>query len=201
MLRIALIALFMAAACLPALQARAAMVTGVLGDRLENRRGEKVGAVEELILDVRAGRVVYVVLDAQDRFHTLPVRALGEGMRLNMDLANAVAHDKSREDAKFRRAGRLIGQPVTDPGGGRIGTIADIEFEPGSGRVEGVVVQTDQGRRNMPAAVLAHGRFPPLTRWQVEHPPADVSERQGFVRREPSDERRRLQDHEWDRQW
>ena len=29
-----------------------------------------------------------------------------------------------------------------------------------------------------PPAVLAHGRFPPLTQWQVEHPPADVSGRQ-----------------------
>lgn len=201
MLKNAMIAVFVAAASLPVLEARAAAVNRVLGDTVENRRGEKIGAVEELIVDVRAGRVVYVILDAHDRFYTLPVRALDERMRLNMDLTNAVAHDKSREDAKFRRAGRLIGQPVTHPGDGRIGTIADIEFEPGSGRVERVVVETDRGRRNMPPAVLAHGRFPPLTRWQVEHPPADVSERQGFVRREPSDERRRLHDHEWDRQW
>jgi sporulation protein YlmC with PRC-barrel domain len=196
-----MIAVLMAAAWLPATQAGAATVSGLLGDAVQNLRGEKVGAVEELIVDVRAGRVVYVVVDSAEKFYTLPVRAFEERLRLNMDLSNAVAHDKSREDPKFRRAGKLIGQQVTNPGDGRIGKIADIEFHLQSGRVEQVVVETDQGRRNMPPAVLAQGRFPPLTRWQVENPPADVDDRQGFVRRESSDDRRRLHDHQWDRLW
>lgn len=196
-----MMAVFVAAAWLPPMQAQAAAVRGLLADAVQNPRGEKLGAVEELIVDVRAGRVVYVVVDSAEKFHTLPVRAFDERMRLDMDLANAVAHDKSRADPKFRRAGKLIGQPVSNPGDGRIGKIADIEFDLQSGKVEQVVVETDQGRRNMPPAVLAHGRFPPLTRWQVEHPPADVDERQGFVRRESSDERKRLHDHEWDRLW
>jgi sporulation protein YlmC with PRC-barrel domain len=201
MIRKAMVALLVGAAWLPAMQARAAAVSGLLGDPVENLRGEKVGVVEELIVDVSAGRVAYVIVDSAEKFYTLPVRAFDERMRLSMELSNAVARHKSPEDPKLRRAGKLIGQPVTNPGDGRIGTITDIEFDPETGQVEDVVVETPQGRRNMPAAVLAHGRFPPLTRWQVEHPPAEVSERQGFVRREPSDERRRLHDHEWDRLW
>ena len=85
------------------------------------------------------------------------------------------------------------------PGGGEIGSIADIEFDLESGEVQRVLVDTDQGRRNMPPAVLAHGRFPPLTEWQVQNPPADIDERPGFVRREPSSERRRLHNPEWER--
>ena len=189
--------LFGAALTVAAIAAHGAMVSETLGDPVENQRGEKVGAVDDLIVDVRAGRVLYVIVDAQDRFYTLPVRALGEALRLDMDLANAAARIGPQADPKFRRAARLIGQPVTHPGDGRIGTIADIEFDPESGRVENVVVAVDEGRRNMPAGVLAHGRFPPLTRWRAEHPPADVSERQGFVRREASDQRKRLHDHEW----
>ena len=73
----------------------------------------------------------------------------------------------------------------------------DIEFDLESGRVERVLVSTSEGPRNMPATVLAQGHFPPLTRWQAEHPPAEVSDRQGFVRRESSDERRSLHDHKW----
>jgi sporulation protein YlmC with PRC-barrel domain len=183
------------------LTANAALVREMLGDPVQNLRGEEVGTVEELIVDVRAGRVVYVVIDSVERFYTLPVRAFDERTRLDMALSEAAARDASPEDPKFRRAGKLIGQPVANPGGARIGKIADIEFDPESGRVERVVVDTGQGRHNMPASVLAHGRFPPLTRWQVDHPPAEVSERQGFVRREPSDARTRLHDHQWERPW
>lgn len=181
--------------------AGAAAVSGLIHDRVKTLRGEPLGTVEELIVDVRAGRVAYVVIAGYERFYTLPLRALDERGRVNLDLANAVARDSSPADPRFRRAARLIGQPVTNPGDGRIGTIADIEFDLRSGDVEQVRVSTPQGPRNMPASVLAHGRFPPLTQWQVEHPSAEVSKRQGFVRREPSEERNRLHDHEWQRQW
>jgi sporulation protein YlmC with PRC-barrel domain len=127
----------------------------------------------------------------------LPVRAFDERMRLGMDLANAAARDKSQDDPKLRRAAKLIGQSVTNPGDGQIGTIADIEFDLQSGRVEQVLVDTEQGRRNMPASVLTNGRFPPLTRWQAEHPSPEVSERQGLVRREASDERKSLHERKW----
>jgi sporulation protein YlmC with PRC-barrel domain len=181
--------------------AGAATVSGLIHDRLETLQGEPLGTVDELIVDVRAGRVAYVVIAGKERSYTVPLRALDARKRVNLDLANAVARDTSPADPRFRRAGRLVGLPVTNPGDGRIGTIADIEFDLQSGRVEQVRVSTPQGARNMPAAVLAHGRFPPLTQWQVENPSAETSGHQGFVRREPSDERRRLHDHEWDGQW
>ena len=84
--------------------------------------------------------------------------------------------DHAPEDPKFRRAARLIGQPMTNPGDGRTGSIADIEFDPQSGKVQQVLVRTDDGLRNMPPG---------------------VSERRGFVRREASEDRRRLHDHQW----
>lgn len=177
------------------------MAAGVLiGAEAKDLRGAAVGTVEDLIVDVRDGRVLYVIVDGPQRYFTLPIRALRarDGMaRLDMQLAGEVAHT---DEPRFRRAARLIGQPLEHPGGERIGTIADIEFDPAKGRVQQVVVSTAQGgTAHFPASVLAHGRFPPLTRWQAEHPSPDASGNFGYLRREPSSERNRLHEHRWPR--
>jgi sporulation protein YlmC with PRC-barrel domain len=178
-----------------------AMAAGVLiGAEAKDLRGAAVGTVEDLIVDVRDGRVLYVIVDGPQRYLTLPIRALRErdgAPRLDMQLAGEIAHT---DEPRFRRAARLIGQPLQHPGGERIGTIADIEFDPRHGGVEQVVVSTEQGgTAHFPASALAHGRFPPLTRWQAEHPSPDASDNFGYLRREPSDERNRLHEHRWPR--
>lgn len=192
-----MIAMLVAAVWLPVGPAHAAEAKNLIGKPVKALDGERLGSVEDLIVDVEGERVVYVIVHGAERFYTLPLRALDERLRLNMELANALARDASPQDAQFRRAAKLIGQPVEQPGGPRIGTITDIDFDLASGRVEQVLVTTSEGLRYMPAAVLAQGHFPPLTRWQAEHPPADVHDRQGFVRREASDERKRLHHHKW----
>lgn len=178
-----------------------AMAAGVLiGAEAKDLSGAAVGTVEDLIVDVRGGRVLYVIVDGPQRYFTLPIRALRERegtARLDMQLAGEVAHT---DEPRFRRAARLIGQPLERPGGERIGTVADIEFDAADGRVEQVVVSTGQGSTaQFPPGVLAHGRFPPLTRWQAEHPSPDASGNFGYLRREPSTERNRLHDHRWPR--
>jgi sporulation protein YlmC with PRC-barrel domain len=187
----------LAALLLAAMPAGAVTVGALLGDPVKNLEGVQLGVIDDFIVDVRAGRVLYVIVEGRGRGYTLPVRALDERLRLDMDFANSLARDDSPQDPRFRRAGRLIGQPVNHPRGERIGTISEIEFDLQSGNVKQVVAQTAQGARNLPPSVLAHGRFPPLTRWQVEHPSPRVEGNQGFVRREPSDERNRLHDHKW----
>ena len=179
--------------------ASAAAAGVLIGRAIQDLGGRTVGTVEDLIVDVREGRVLYVVVDARERHFTLPIRALREvagGVRLDMNEKGEIART---DDPRFRRAARLIGQPLVNPGDERIGTIAEIEFEPRAGRVERVVVDVGKGMANFPPSVLAHGRFPPLTRWQAEHPPSDFSGDPGHVRRDPSSERERLHDHRWPR--
>lgn len=173
-------------------------VRALLGEPVRAQTGEPVGVVEDLIVDVRSAKVLYVIVDAEERFYTLPVRAFGEGLRLDMDLKNALARQPDADDPKFRRAARLLGQPIEHARGQRIGEIADIEFDAGSGDVARVVVRTDEGLRNMPPTVLAQGRFPPLTRWQVEHPGPEADGNYGYLRREAGADRRRLHDHEFE---
>lgn len=54
----------------------------------------------------------------------------------------------------------------------------------------------EDGVTGFPASVLAHGRFPPLTEYQVERPGPEPLE---HFRVRPSDERTRLHDPEWER--
>ena len=143
-----------------AFEATAENVSGLLGDTARTARGEEIGRISELIVDVRAGRVLYVVVEAQKEFVTLPVRALGERQIVDMALADETAHLRPQAEPRFRRAGKLLGQPVAYPGGKNIGTLVDIQFELGSGRVEDVVVRTEKGPFNFPPAVLAEGYFP-----------------------------------------
>lgn len=194
-----LAALACAIALAPA-AAAAATAGALLGAPALDARGAPVGEVEELIVDVRDGRVLYVIVDSRGEFLTLPVRALrvaGERAVLDMSEAGEIARTG---EPHLRRAGRLIGQPLHRPGGARLGTIVDFELDPAAGRIERVLVDTDDGERvRFPPGVLAHGRFPPLTRWQADHPPAQGAEDSGFLRREPSDERQRLHEHDWPR--
>jgi sporulation protein YlmC with PRC-barrel domain len=170
-----------------------------MGRPVVDLRGETVGTVEDLIVDVRDGQVLYVIVDGPQRFYTLPIRALraGDGRAaLDMSLAGEIART---DEPHFRRAGRLIGLPLENPGDGRIGTIVDFELDAGRGRIDYVMVRVDGELARFPPSVLAHGRFPPLTRWQVEHPPYDKAEDAGFLRRDPSSERERLHDPRWPR--
>lgn len=190
--------IFVLLAMLMATAAEAAAVSELIGERLRDRVGAPAGKVSELILDVRAGRVLYVIVEQGERYVTLPVRALDERLRLDMDAAGEAARLDEQADPRFRRAGKLLGQQVEHTDSGElIGKVRDIEFDPKSGRIEHVVLDTDAGARNFPPGVLAHGRFPPLTRWQAEHPSPEAPER-GFTPR-PSDERRSLHDPRWER--
>jgi sporulation protein YlmC with PRC-barrel domain len=177
-----------------------ATASQLIGHALQNERGEPVGKVEDLIVDVRDGRVLYLIVKDNESFQTFPVRALGRDLRLNTGLAGETANLEPSSDPRFRRAAKLIGQPLVHPHPGgtqRIGTISDIEFDPATGRVEYVHVSTGEGMSHFAAGVLRHGRFPPLTQWRHDYLDADELDNLGYLRREPSSERLQLHEHKW----
>lgn len=90
------------------------MAAGVLigAEGAKDLRGAAVGTVEDLVLDVRDGRVLYVIVEAQQRYFRLPIRALHErdgAPRFDIQLAGEIAHT---DDPRFRRAqdGALPGE-------------------------------------------------------------------------------------------
>ena len=181
---------------LPA-QSRAASAAALLGDAILDLRARPAGEVADLIVDVRDSRVLYVVLDRGGRFETLPVRALKENGRIDLDQSGEAA-TLDRADLRFRRASALIGQQIEHPHPGGVpplGTVTDFHFHDGSGRIERVAVATPQGERSFGPEVLAQGRFPPLDVPRQEVYREDES---GYEMK-PSDERMRVHPHDWDR--
>jgi len=177
--------------------AAAASASALIGAPAETERAGTLGTVDDVIVDVDGGRVLYVIIDAKDRYYTLPMRAVdldAARPRVDLSLGNALA--QAAPELRLRRAARLIGQPLHHTGGERIGTISDIAFDAESGVVERVLVRHEDGVTSFPASVLAHGRFPPLTEYQVERPGLEPLE---HFRVRPSDERTRLHDPEWER--
>lgn len=180
--------------------AQAASVNELIGEPLRNEQGATVGALSDLIIDVKEGRVVYLIVEGPERFYALPIRALGADRRLDMDLAGELALVDSPTDVRFRRAVRLLGQTVTHPHHGkivRLGVISDIQFDPASGEVSRVVVENDEGKSGFAPGVLMGGRFPPLTQWNTDYIDTQDIDNLGYVRREPSSERLRLHKHQW----
>jgi sporulation protein YlmC with PRC-barrel domain len=157
--------------------AHAASVTGLLGQPITGLKGQNVGVVEDLILDVQAGRVLYVIVQGTQQHYAVPIRGLyrtpGNGaLRLDMEIEGEAARISPQADPRFRRAGPLLGQSIEQPGGGIIGTILDVAFDANSGEIERVIVSTPDGERALPPTALAQGRFPPITLWPQEESPA-----------------------------
>lgn len=182
-------------------EARAAAVRQLLEQPLRNAAGEPVGTLDDLIIDVDAGRVLYLVIDrGDDGYATVPVRALLGDRLVDMSEAGEIARQNAQTDARFRRASNLLGDTVMHPHPGdptRVGTIRDIEFESRTGRVERVVLMTDEGEFGVGAGVLEHRVYPPLGRRDHDYADKEALGERGWLRREPSDARQRLHEHEW----
>lgn len=182
---------FAAALALASAQAFGAEAREFLGKPVKDRGGERVGTVHDLIVDVNDARVVYVMIESREGYHTLPIRALGEELRLNMDLSGAIARGQSLDDARFRRASALLGRPVSQADGPQIGTIRNFRFDPDSGQIEHVAVDTVAGAREFPASVLASRELAGAGPRPGRAPEEGASS--GFTV-QPSPDRRRLHD-------
>lgn len=171
-------------------------VKELIGAQVQDLEGRSLGELEEVIVDVRGGQAQYLIVRAGEEAHTLPFRAIAEevagpALRVDMKLAGALARQASESDPRFRRASRLIGQNVMQPGGEVVGRIRDLQLDMASGEVKRVLATTPEGPFGFPPTVLAQGYFPPLTRWQAENPSPEP--RDGYVEGESSRERRSLQ--------
>jgi sporulation protein YlmC with PRC-barrel domain len=181
-------------------QPRETSVSALVGAPVQDLQGDELGVIDELILDVRDASLLYVVVGTGKQARTFPVRALSgsgvDGLRVDTRLASALAQQDSPTDPRFRRAGRLIGETVTHPGGEAIGRIEDIRVDLASGEIGEVIVATAEGRFSFPPGVLAQGHFPPLTGSQHDQQPSAGGD---FVP-QPSPERRSVQREEaWER--
>jgi uncharacterized protein YrrD len=149
--------------------AHGASIEKLMGEPVQNKSGLPIGFVDDFIVDVEGGRVLYVVVDAGEHYHTLPVRAIHKvtarnALQVDTELKGETARIDGGTSPHLRRAGRLIGDEIGLPGSNHRGTIYDVHFEPQSGIITQVVIATAEGERNFPARTLLEARIAPAMR-------------------------------------
>lgn len=138
----------------------------VIGLPVVTAEGERLGDVEELLVN-RSGRKVIGLLlsggNALQGRRVYPyeeVRAIGDGAVV---VSQRRAVLRTRRSARLNRLaadrGDLVGRRLLSPGGDDLGMIADLVFDPGTGRVlgydltGGFIRDVTEGRRFLPVAV------------------------------------------------
>lgn len=153
-------------------------VTELTGTSVVNRRGEPLGELRELILDLRTGRVHAAVLEfggvlgvGGNRYAVHARRLAPQGDKLVLDadretLQDAAGFENSRwppMEASLRsgltRARELIGREVLDRRDQEAGEVKDVVVNLADGRIRHYVVERDgrQARIRPGAVSLTRG--------------------------------------------
>jgi sporulation protein YlmC with PRC-barrel domain len=136
-----LLALFVALAALPlqAAHARDAHASGLLSDPVANAQGRRIGTLDDLLVDVYAGRVRYALIDRGRRSFAYPATALQPDIRsggvvLGEGRTSASAPGTERH-GRLVGATHLIGREVRFADGRPAGELRDLVFDLESGAV------------------------------------------------------------------
>jgi sporulation protein YlmC with PRC-barrel domain len=147
--------------------------SALLGAVVLNPKGERLGAIEDLAVDVAHGSVAYAIVEYDDP-GALPVErrpvaladlrpALAPG-RLVLDPGAAAGGSaRPRPGAQLLRSSTVLGMSIEYPSGADYGVILDLGLDLETARVQHAVVRLDAGAgeppvRDVPFSAL---RFPP----------------------------------------
>lgn len=161
-----------------AAQAAAVSASGLLGARVVNPQGERLGDIRDLAVDIGSGSVTYVILEAAEtsrlprKLSAVPVAALQPGLGRDQLVVDTSAGAPWRERLPapaegndMMRAKAILGMPIEHPSGAEYGVIDDLVVELETGRVLNARVSLDAApenvKREVPFAAL---RFPPGAR-------------------------------------
>jgi sporulation protein YlmC with PRC-barrel domain len=138
--------------------------SALLGTQVTTPRGEPLGWIEGLLLDVGPGGIHYAVLtvgadEAKKRF-AYPLNAFRPGgslLTLNVQperLADAPGYGnhswpapEHRTGARYVRAARVIGGGIIDPLGNLVGDVTDIVLNVETGHTRYYLVDFEEGGR------------------------------------------------------
>lgn len=146
--------------------------SGLLGARVADAQGERIGSIRDLAVDLDSGTVRYAILEAGEtstrdrKLSAVPLAALRPGLardQLILDRANLPpgSEPAPAKDPRVVRASSLLGMDIDHPSGADYGVIHDLVMELRDGRVLYAEVRLDSAnpvRREVPLSAL---RFPP----------------------------------------
>ena len=159
-------------------QAAPVSASGLLGARVADAQGERLGSIRDLAVDLDAGTVRYAILEKSEtstqerQLKAVPMGALRPGLAQDQLILNQ-AHPPSQAnlpsrpepapagDPRVVRASTILGMDIDHPSGADYGVIHDLILELRDGRVLHAEVRLDAAnpvRREVPLRAL---RFPP----------------------------------------
>lgn len=144
-------------------EAAAIRATELLGRPVTTPRGERLGEIEGLLVDVRRGGIHYAILahpqagEGADLFayplnafrhggKQLVLDALPENLRIAPGFENRNWPDPTyRSGQRYVRADALLGRKLIDPLGNAVGTVDDLVLGLDTGRTHAVMVDFAEG--------------------------------------------------------
>lgn len=152
-----------------------AYASDLAGKRVVDPKGESLGRVEDLIVDVRRGAVQYAVVSfggvagLGEKLYVFPLNAFTRGEHRDRLVLNAEREglreakgfnrDNWPFDPPLRRSSELRGMNVKDSAGRPAGEIEDLMVHLGSGRIEHVIFARDGRKGAEPKATLPLAAF------------------------------------------
>lgn len=160
---------------LSALAAQAAPLdaSALLGAVVRNPQGERLGAIEDLAVDVEHGSVAYAMVAYDDagmmRVDPRPVAladlhpSLVPGHLVLDPGAAAGGSAQPQPGGRLLRASSVLGMSIEHPSGAAYGVVVDLEVDLQTARVQHAVVRLDAGAGEPPLheVPFAALRFPP----------------------------------------
>lgn len=162
-------------ALLCAMPAQAAPVsaTTLLGVAVTDPRGERIGAIRDLAINLDAQSVSYAIVDTHDpsagktSLRAVPLNALRPGLardQLVLDPEAGVKRDPAAQaprDLRMMRATTILGMPIDHPTGADYGRIEDFVVDLETGRLRHAVVRQRAGTMQVHELPFSALRFLP----------------------------------------
>jgi sporulation protein YlmC with PRC-barrel domain len=174
-----------------------ARASELLSAPVSDPRGERIGTLGQLVIDVDNDLVRYALIERDERDFAYPFTALrrapGGGFVVDEGRTIAAAPGAASRHGRLAGAAALIGREVRFAGGDRAGEVRDLVVDLGSGEVQRVLVAYEPAMGDPLVSIpLARMRIPADDRPIVLERDVEPREASGLSVR-PSPARRRLQ--------
>ena len=129
----------------------------LIGATVSGAQGEALGEIEDLVVNVGAGRVYAALLDAGDgtERYAFPIEKLGPGrasggytLALEKDQlegAAAAGGTQAAADMELTRVSEMLGVNIQDRSGNDVGEVKDVLVRLDSDEVSSIVIDLNEG--------------------------------------------------------
>lgn len=143
--------------------------SGLLGARVADAQGADIGVIQDLAVDVGAGRVAYAIVEGKqagskgERLRAVRLTDMRPGLArdqlvLDPHAPGASEPSQSSPPPRLMRASTILGMQVVHPTGGNVGVVQDLLVDLDSAQLERAVILLDAGvpsqKRQLPFSAL-----------------------------------------------